>query len=441
MPFRHSHDNDDELLPIETRATESGKPTVGVHPRVQMADKPAAASKPVVARRDVDFLKSALDVEEGIDYEIEEIDSGDSDDDAAPIISPFNPTEIKMEQRVSAIYLLIQRIANHEINLNPDFQRMEGIWSDRAQSQLIESLLIRIPLPAFYMDATNDDKWLVIDGLQRLTALKRFVIDKSLKLKGLEFLHEYEGKTFDEIPRSLQRRIEESQVTLYLVKEGTPPKVKFNIFKRINTGGVPLSGQEIRHALNLGKSTDLLKELAASPEFRQATANSIKPTRMADREMVLRFLAFTHRDYTEYGRSDELDGFLTETMDAINKMTSDQIDVLRQRFKKGMQAAYHIFEDRAFRKQTRGSNRRSTVSKALFEAWAVNLARCSEAEIQLLTEKRDLVLGMFIDLMDDPEFVVSISYSTGDSRRVHYRFGRIEELIQEIIDDHTNSAG
>lgn len=368
---------------------------------------------------------------EGIDPEVE------VGDDTERIIQPFDPSQIRMAQRPSAVYLLLQRITNGEINLMPDFQRHAGIWNQRTQSQLIESLLLRIPLPAFYFDASEDDRWLVIDGLQRLSTLKAFVIDQSLTLKGLEFLTEHTGKRFAELPRALQRRIEETQVTVYLIEQGTPPKVKFNIFKRINTGGLPLSAQEIRHALNLGKSTTLLKSLAESELFLQATDRSIKPTRMADRECVLRYLAFAIQDYGNYNVADELNAFLTNVMVTINQMDDKEIQKWETRFHRAMDAAFQIFGKAAFRKQTQNNKRRSTISKALFEAWAVNLDRLSDEQLALLIQRKDAVQDKFRRLMtEDNEFDKSISYGTGDYKRVQYRFDKIRDLIQGVIHAH-----
>jgi hypothetical protein len=217
------------------------------------------------------------------------------DDDAAisfEITEPFDPARIRVDTKPMVISLLMDRIRNKEIDLTPGFQRKGGIWSKKAKSQLIESLLIRIPLPAFYMDGGDESKWLVVDGLQRLSTLKSFVIDRTLVLDGLEFLSECEGKKFDQLPRNLQRRILETQVTVFLIQENTPPEVKFNIFKRINTGGLPLSSQEIRHALHQGTASALLQDLAESAEFRTATNEGIRDDRMGDRECVLRLLAF-----------------------------------------------------------------------------------------------------------------------------------------------------
>lgn len=359
-----------------------------------------------------------------------EPETTDSDD---KITEPFDPTMLRIETRPSTLDLLISRIQYGEIDLAPSFQRRGGIWKDLTQSRLIESILIRIPLPTFYFDATNNDRWLVVDGQQRLTTLKRFVIDKDLRLGGLEFLNHLDGKGYDELHRSLQRRILETQVTVNLIEEGTPPRVKFDIFRRINTGGLPLSAQEIRHALNQGKAAELLTELASSGEFKQATDNGIRGTRMDDRECVLRFLAFTLVPYTRY-KDTNLDSFLNDRMSDINKMSDQDIERLRRQFLRAMMAAFDIFGTDAFRKRYAINGPRYPISKALFEAWSVNLSRLDDDQLHLLHERREGLIQQFVLLMaEDADFDNAISQGTGNARKVHIRFSAIKGIIEEVL--------
>jgi hypothetical protein len=209
------------------------------------------------------------------EFDLEATDGTEYEDTS--IEKPFNPTLINILSKQMSLDTLLKRMREGEVDLAPDFQRAE-VWKPTARSRLIESLLIRIPLPAFYMDATNEDSWLVVDGLQRLSTLRDFAVKKTMRLRDLEFLVQFDGMRYGDLPRNYQRRIEETQVTVYLIEKGTPPEVKFNIFKRINTGGMPLSSQEIRHALNQGPVTSYLKKLAHSQDFKQATYNGVMPS-------------------------------------------------------------------------------------------------------------------------------------------------------------------
>ncbi len=349
------------------------------------------------------------------------------------IIKPFDPSLIRVDTRPMTIDLLRKRIEYQELDLAPDFQRKGGIWKVEAESRLIESMLIRIPLPAFYMDATNDDKWLVVDGLQRLTTLKRFIIDKSLRLRGMEFLTQFEGKTFDELPRNYQRRITETQVTVYLIEKGTPNEVKFNIFRRINTGGLPLSAQEIRHALKQGEATKFLAQLADSDIFKRAVDYGISDNRMADRECVLRYLAFTITPYLMYDR--DFDGFLNNAMDQINEMSGQQRTHLRQRFERAMVLARELFGKDAFRKRYKMGAPRQPINKPLFETWTVNFNQLSDVQAEELKVKKDELESKFISLMNSPDsrFDEAVSYSTGDAKKVRLRFEAIEQLIKGVF--------
>lgn len=350
------------------------------------------------------------------------------------VTEPFDPNLIRINTKPLTIDLVLSRLQRGELDLSTGFQRKAGIWKDAAQSRLIESILIRIPLPAFYLDATNEDRWLVVDGLQRLTALNRFVITQELRLTGLDFLRTFEGKHYDDIPRNFQRRIRETQVTVYLIEEGTPPTVKFNIFKRINTGGLPLSAQEIRHALNQGPVTKMLEELAKTVEFQEATARGIRDDRMADRECVLRFLSFCLTDYKRYSAQD-FDGFLSETMVQINEMQPADREALASRFTRSMRAAFKIFEELAFRKQDPGRDYRFPINKALFEAWSVNLDHLSDRELDVAERGAALVNKKFLGLMSNQVFLESISQGTGDIAKVRGRFGEIERLLGEVVHD------
>lgn len=348
------------------------------------------------------------------------------------ITEPFDPARIRVDTRPMVISLLMDRIRNHEIDLTPGFQRKGGIWTLKAQSQLIESLLIRIPLPAFYMDGSDESQWLVVDGLQRLSTLKSFVIDRKLSLSGLEFLDECEGKKFDQLPRNLQRRILETQVTVFLIQENTPPEVKFNIFKRINTGGLPLSSQEIRHALNQGKASTLLHNLSGCAEFHTATNDGIRDDRMGDRECVLRLLAFLRTNYRDY-RSKNLDAFLNQCMRELNQVSDGELQDLERRFKRALTGCYRLFGDQAFRKQKRESSRRYPINRALFEVWSANVDGLTPSQVDGLVANKKELHEQFLTLLEDSEFASSISFGTGDPRKVRLRFSKVDQIIAEVL--------
>lgn len=361
------------------------------------------------------------------------LDGEDTSNDDIKIITPFDPSKIRVETKNTQMDALIKRIRKREIDLAPSFQRLGGIWTRAAQSRLIESMIIKIPLPAFYMDASDDDLWLVVDGLQRLTTIKRFVVDEDFELTGMEFLSDYEGKKFSDLPRGFQRRIEETDIVLYLIQPGTPINVKFDIFRRINTGGEPLSAQEIRHALNQGPVTDFLKVLASSDEFKLATDSGVSSKRMDDRECVLRFLSFALSDPEQYD-SENFDGFLNQTMAHLNKIEKSEFGHYEEIFKKAMTRAHELFGNNAFRKRYRTGEARYPINKALFEAWSFHLSRINRKEEEELIKRKKLLNDRFMALMSkDKDFETSISQGTGSIRKVRYRFHRISQIISETL--------
>lgn len=353
------------------------------------------------------------------------------------INNPFDPKKIDIDSKPLSIDLLVKRLDADppEIDLYPDFQRRSGIWSDTKQSRLIESILIRLPLPAFYFDGTDDNKWLVVDGLQRLTTIKRFVVDQKLVLKNMEFLEVLNGKTYDELPREFRRRIEETQIIAYIIKPGTPSEVKFNIFQRINTGGEPLSAQEIRHALNQGIPAKFVEELSKLKSFKDATDN-IRPDRMLDRDFVTRFVSFFLISYQDY--EPDLDSFLNKGMNTLNHISETDREKLKTTFDRSMLTAKKIFGRHAFRKRPSKNpkSRRRPLNKALFDTWSVSIAKLTENEREKLILKKEKLVNSFIELMNnDEDFYLAISQATGDRKRVLNRFKTVETLIDKILEN------
>ncbi|MEV0845922.1 DUF262 domain-containing protein [Streptomyces sp. NPDC049954] len=353
------------------------------------------------------------------------------------IDSPFDPDLIEVQTRNPTVSLLLNRINRGTIDLAPDFQRRAGIWTLKAQSRLIESLLLRITLPTLYAAEGDDDSWAIVDGVQRLSTIARFVAPDSigaepLRLTGLEYLTEFNDCSFADLPGRLQTRIEETELVVLLIRRGTPEEVKFNIFARINTGGRALTRQELRHALIPGPARAFLADLAASDAFQRASGGSVSPERMSDREMCLRFVAFSLTPPDDY-LSGDFDKFLRQAMHEINALDDKGRNELRRDFIYSMRASHAVFGEHAFRKRFPHVNRRSPVNKALFEAQSVTLSAYPQSDVQLLKARRARMDEEFFRLMLEPDFFNSVSSGTGDIAKVRLRFRLLDEMFRKVL--------
>lgn len=377
-----------------------------------------------------DGLPTGVELEQRVDEEGEAGDPGE-------ISAPFRPENIKIETQTTTVDLLLSRLREGMIDLAPDFQRRAGIWTDVQQSRLIESLLLRIPISSFHMAQDAEDNWAVVDGIQRLTAIARFMdpgtVDlPPLRLRGLDYLTDFHGDGYEDLTGRLKIRLRETQLVVHIIQQGTPEAVKFNVFARINTGGMPLKPQEIRHALIDGPVRGYLADLAEESDFLTATGNSVSNERMADREMVLRFLAFRLTDPAQHGRRD-FDQFLIDSMHVVNRLSPEQRGEVALEFRQAMKCATDVFGEHAFRKW-RGGTGKSPINKALFETVAVNLATLSAEERSALVAFRDDVLKGFFELMKDWDFDRAISVATGDTKKVRTRFAAMAELFRRVVD-------
>lgn len=351
----------------------------------------------------------------------------ETDDDAVDLDRPWRPEEIRVTTSNFSVRNVLDMIDDEELELAPGFQR-NRVWSRKTRSRLIESILLQIPLPAFYFAQDNDGTMKVVDGLQRLSTVHAFAREKEFVLRNLEYLAAEEGKSFDQLPALWRRRFHQTQLIAHVIDPQTPPQVKYDIFKRINTGGTPLNTQEIRHALSGQRSRDFLRRCAESSEFIRAVGERFRDhIRMADREMVLRFCAFRMLGPEEYQRA--MDPFLDSAntrLDDPREISTDALDDLAEDFLTAMRLGHGIFGDNAFRKPP-GSWGRPPVNRALFESWSVTLAEAAEEGLYI---DGDTVAQSAVELMtSDYEYMDSITTSTGDPRKVRYRFAKAREVL------------
>lgn len=346
-------------------------------------------------------------------------------------------SNIRMTQKPISIDRILKRIHHGEINMDTSFQRKTGLWDIGVKSRLIETIILNMPIPAFYFDASEDSKWLVIDGLQRLSAIKEFVLDKSYSLTHLDYIAELEGLSFDEIERKYQRRIEEFDVIAYLIEPGTPKHVKYKIFKNINTSALILEPQEIRHALNDGKAASIVKELSELLEFRKVIRiGSKSKERMLDREIALRFLAFRIFHFSDY--TPPMKDFLDKTMTNLKKITAEELDAYKETFAHSLLILNQIFGTVIFSRNMYIplSVRTYPFNSVLFEIWISAVADLSVEDRERLVEKKTILKSEFKALIENSkEFENSIDNEYANQKNyVPIRFKGINRLIKTVLE-------
>lgn len=358
------------------------------------------------------------------------------DDDQQPDIDkPWRPEEIRVGTKQFSLRNILDLIEDGDLELAPDFQR-NTVWKARQKSRLIESVLLQIPLPAFYFAEDANGMMRVVDGLQRLSTVRSYVRGEptDFALSGLEYLTNEERKHFSELAPALQRRIHNAQIVVHVIDPTTPPSVKYDIFKRINTGGTPLNGQEIRHCMSKDRSRNFLKRCAHTSEFDLATGGSLRDhIRMDDREVVLRYCAFSRmgvEGYVSRARGS-MDAFLeiaTGMLDDPEQVTDRELADLYKKFSSAMVKCYTVFGGHAFRKWPYTTDRLSPINRPLFESWSYVLGQYSEAD---LTRRKDSIVAETRALMTNSrEYNDAITSSTGSVAKVRLRFDKAEQAAR-----------
>lgn len=352
----------------------------------------------------------------------EEIEGLDEEGDPTWSGYPIDTVLIRNETRT--VHEVLRRIEKGSFILDPDFQR-DFIWSEEKQSKLIESVLMRIPLPVFYLAEDELGRMIVVDGLQRLSTFQRFV-NKQLKLK-LSDQVELDKKSFQDISPKLQNRVEDCNLILYIIDAKVPERARLDIFERVNSG-VPLTRQQMRNSLYMGQATRFLKEEAGTSLFIKATGDSLRASTMRNREFVNRFCAFQILDREEY--KGDMDEFLAKGLKAMNKLDDTALQRLSAQFRTTLSNNFRTFGKHAFRKHHSPYDGRSVLNASLWDVMSTGLSQFPENVVEA---RADSLRQAFYTLMRDEDFSKAITYSVNDMKKVKHRFKAAAAMFKDVF--------
>ena len=263
-----------------------------------------------------------------------------------------------------------------------------------------------------------------------------------LELQDLQYLKELNGKTFDDLDRKFQRRISELEITANIIRANTPPAVKFNVFARLNQGGMPLNAQEIRNAIFPGLWRKKIKAMAECDAFRRATDGKVRTERQQDVELVLRYVALWQLGRPHHRpASQTLDEFLNAVVeDQLSQWSEAKWKDVEKAFIHAIEAARSIFGRHAFRKSI-ARERRRPINRGLFEAQLIVCSMLRPEDLETVRARRNSVEQKFSkSLVLDEDFKQALLYATGSASASNTRIQTLAQIMKEVINAETSSS-
>ncbi|WP_104758805.1 DUF262 domain-containing protein [Helicobacter bizzozeronii] len=345
--------------------------------------------------------------------------------------------ELRLAKDRISVFDMKRRLDNAErwkINLQPDFQRDPRVWKTKQRSELIESILIGIPLPVIYMIeseklGSQEPTRQVIDGLQRLTCIQDF-LNERFSLRSLKILKNINKKKFSELEPFMQNKIEDYQLEVYTILPPVPDRVKFDVFDRLNRGGTQLNNQEMRNAIYCGHSTTLIRDMSQLENFKKLMGEKLS-SRMKDRYLVLRFVAFYLLRTKRLGdlRYTNMDDFLAEVMKRINQSKKETYKDVLGDFDQAMKDILAQGDDSIFRfKSKERKSQKRPINIALFECFVYLFVRAHQ-------ERKKIAIETLEDLKDKFEDSGTFASGVESLNNIEFRFARVEEMLRNAPHD------
>jgi hypothetical protein len=344
-----------------------------------------------------------------------------------------------VSQKIELPISTLPAMLKEQINLSPEFQRRNR-WDTKRRSRFIESIIMNVPVPPVFLGEDEYGKYVVLDGRQRLTAISEF-LRNTYRLEGLEVWNEINGRTYDDLEKQkLSAAITRRFIPAIVVLKESSPVVKYDVFDRLNTGGLIANEMEIRNAIYPGEFNSTLHQLSRNPDFRrlwniplddlQAEKNQTF-AQMKDLELVLRFFALLHPEQINLRYKD----YLSEFMEGRNRAYRQDPSLPRSDaalFSTAVQNVSLVFGNDAFRRPDDNRQFSSNKSAPLADAEMISL---SEVQSNLLTAPVcDELKAGFIDLcLNNEGFRRSITAGTNGKSAIATRVRLAKELVVRIV--------
>jgi len=349
------------------------------------------------------------------------------------------------------IFELHRRWSDNHLRLQPEFQR-ELVWSEEKQVKLVESVLARIPLPVIYLSDDGETFW-VVDGQQRLTTLFAFMEGRfaekraheairrkgkdvaegrAFSLRKLTLLTKLEGRAFETLDPKDRRSFEETQLICYVLPPTTSAEAKFQIFGRLNEGGVPVNFQELRNALFRGPGLELVRRLAGpGSRFRQVAGADRSYARMRADELVLRGIAFAWRGWQSDEYKGDLKSFLNETLQKLNSAHELERENVERAFLHAVDFTERVFGENAWQRYDPEEKKWSGhISGPLVEVVSAAAGSVFANELPSIKQAAR-IRERFEALCAKPEFFNAIISATQTVKNVGARMRAFEELCRD----------
>ncbi|WP_353096370.1 DUF262 domain-containing protein [Empedobacter brevis] len=328
---------------------------------------------------------------------------------------------------------IVRMIEDGDINLNPEYQR-NYIWDNKKSSLLIESLILNVPIPVVYVSQEEDDSWTVIDGLQRLNSLFRF-FQRDFKLSGLEILTELNKSDVKSLNPKALRVLKNGLLRIIVISHDSHPEIKYDVFMRLNTGAVKLNDQELRNCLYRGKLNEKIKEITKKENILSLFNLESPHKRMADCELILRFLSlysnFNSEDNSIKNYKGRMKNFINDYLIKNNKINDEKLTELELLVDEVSKTIIEVYSNNAFKRFNSEEVYENTLNRSLMDILFISTAVLDREKI---LEHKNEIFEKFKNLMiSDSDFRNSITIGTSDTKVLNYRIDRWINEIKNII--------